>query len=476
MIFSLSKKTILLIVCIAVVISVLAVAIYSKGISDVIRTQYEGRSIDIVSALAVYIDPETLTNVRDAVCEIYDRAENKVKSDQWGTPEFEEYIAQYSSIEEMEDFKKLVADLRKMQDVLDVDCLYTMWVDVPNECYVYLADASYEEACPPGCIDPVFFDNAAEELKDLANAFRPNITNTPEYGWICATAKPVFDSEGEIIAMACVDISMNDIMTIQRTFLIYVVAAFLILTLVVCIVAIIVVNRVIVKPVNKLSNAASQYKHNKKVFSELNVKRRDEIGTLTKSMVQMEEDIDGYINNLEQTTKDLLTAREHAEQMDRAANIDALTKVRNKRAYDIYIGNLNGSNRPYGIVMIDLNGLKMINDTYGHEKGDVSINNLCRIICRVFKHSPVYRVGGDEFVVILENDDYEERDQLIQSIRDIFLKNIKDDSSQPWECVTAAVGCAVFDPETDENADSVLARADEAMYENKKSLKNSMNK
>ena len=126
--------------------------------------------------------------------------------------------------------------------------------------------------------------------------------------------------------------------------------------------------------------------------------------------------------------------------------------------------------------MIDLNGLKMINDTYGHEKGDVSINNLCRIICRVFKHSPVYRVGGDEFVVILENDDYEERDQLIQSIRDIFLKNIKDDSSQPWECVTAAVGCAVFDPETDKNADSVLARADEAMYENKKSLKNSMNK
>ena len=52
-------------------------------------------------------------------------------------------------------------------------------------------------------------------------------------------------------------------------------------------------------------------------------------------MVQMEEDIDGYINNLEQTTKDLISARNHAEQMDQAANVDPLTKVRNKRSYDI---------------------------------------------------------------------------------------------------------------------------------------------
>ena len=142
--------------------------------------------------------------------------------------------------------------------------------------------------------------------------------------------------------------------------------------------------------------------------------------------------------------------------------------------WDIESERLNESTSPYGIVMIDLNGLKSINDNYGHEKGDVSIKTLCQIVCRVFKHSPVYRVGGDEFVVILENDDFEERDTLIQSIKDIFTQNAGDTSLQPWERVTAAVGCAVCDHETDENVERVLQRADTAMYENKKTMKETL--
>jgi diguanylate cyclase (GGDEF)-like protein len=267
---------------------------------------------------------------------------------------------------------------------------------------------------------------------------------------------------------------MNEIMARQRRFVIYVALAFLAVTILVCLIGILAVNRVIVNPINKLSAAATQYKNNRKAFSELNISRNDEIGSLADSMVQMEEDIDGYINNLEQTTKDLISARNHAEQMDQAANVDPLTKVRNKRSYDIESERLNESTSPYGIVMIDLNGLKSINDNYGHEKGDVSIKTLCQIVCRVFKHSPVYRVGGDEFVVILENDDFEERDTLIQSIKDIFTQNAGDTSLQPWERVTAAVGCAVCDHETDENVERVLQRADTAMYENKKTMKETL--
>jgi diguanylate cyclase (GGDEF)-like protein len=345
---------------------------------------------------------------------------------------------------------------------------------VPNVCYVYLVDAAYEGQCPTGCIDPIYFDDPAEQLKDLENAFKPNITNTPEYGWLMSTAAAIYDGKGEIIAFATVDLSMNEIMARQRRFVIYVALAFLAVTILVCLIGILAVNRVIVNPINKLSAAAAQYKNNRKAFSELNISRNDEIGSLADSMVQMEEDIDGYINNLEQTTKDLISARNHAEQMDQAANVDPLTKVRNKRSYDIESERLNESTSPYGIVMIDLNGLKSINDNYGHEKGDVSIKTLCQIVCRVFKHSPVYRVGGDEFVVILENDDFEERDTLIQSIKDIFTQNAGDTSLQPWERVTAAVGCAVCDHETDENVERVLQRADTAMYENKKTMKETL--
>ena len=470
--FTLIKKTILLIVCIAAMISVLAIVIYNKGIYDVIESQYEARSVDTAKLVAVEIDTEKLLNVQKAVREIYEQADNKVMSDQWGTPEFEEYVSQFSSIEEMDDYKALRADLRKMQDEIDVDCLFITWLDVENACNVYLVDAAYEDPCPVGCIDPVYSDDP-EILEHPENGFAPNITNTPEYGWLVSTGMPIFDDQGEFIAVSAVDISMNDIMDQQNRFLMYSVLAFLIMTVIVCVLGILVVNRVIIKPINTLSQAASQYASNRKVFSELKMSRSDEVGVLADSMTHMEEDINSYIDSLEKTTNDLIAAREHADQMDRAANIDALTKVRNKRAYDTEVTRLNESTQPYGIVMVDMNGLKVVNDTYGHEKGNVSINTVCKTICQVFKHSPVYRVGGDEFIVILENNDYEERASLIQSLFDTFRQNSNDDSLEPWERVTAAVGSAIYDSETDDSVDAVLKRADSAMYENKRAQKES---
>lgn len=470
--YSLRRKTILLIVGIAAIICALAFIIYYQGIKNITKDQYEKRSTEIAGLVAVEIDTERLTNVRNAILGIYDHTDNKVMSDQWGTPEFDAYISRFSHIEEMDDYQTLRDDLRKMQGVLDVDCLYLSWIDIDNECYIYLIDAALEDACPPGCIDPVFLDDPSMLRKDPSVIVAPNITNTPEYGWLITTGMPIYDSQGEIIAYSAVDISMNDIISRQNRFLNYIAFAFLATILIVCILGIITVNRVIIQPINKLSRAAAQFEHNKKVFSKLNLSRKDEIGTLAQSMTKMEEEIDGYISNLEKTTNDLISAREQAEQMNRAANIDALTKVRNKRAYDIKVKQLNESTHPYGILMIDLNELKDINDTYGHEKGDISLITLCQIICSVFKHAPVYRIGGDEFIVILESNDYDQREALIQSMSDAFAQHTRDDSIPPWERVSAAIGFAEYDPMQTESVDQVLQRADAAMYENKRAMKN----
>ena len=472
--FSLRRKTILLIVAIAAVIGVFAVIIYYQGVSNMMKEQYGTRSVEIAGMAAVEIDTENLLHVRDAIVDVYSRADNKVMSDQWGTPAFDAYIGQFAFVKQTEDYQTLLGDLRRMQDVLDVDCLYLFWLDADNECYVYLVDAAYEDACPPGCIDPLYVDDPEQALQqDSAVAFASNITNTPQYGWLITTSMPIYDDQGEMIAFAAVDISMNDVVSQQNRFLIYIVLAFLAAILLVCIVAIIAVNRVIIRPINTLSDAAARYEHNKKVFAGLHISRRDEIGALADSMVQMEEEIDGYITNLQQTTSDLVSAREQAELMNRAANIDALTKVRNKRAYDIEVKRLNESTQPYGILMIDLNGLKEINDTYGHEKGDAGINALCQVVCRIFKHSAVYRVGGDEFIVILENEDFENREALMQTMEDTFARNMRDDSLQPWERVSAAFGFAAYDPARKESVDEVLKRADAAMYQNKRAMKKS---
>ena len=289
--FSLSKKAILLIVVIAVVISLLSAVIYNRGIHDVIKSQYESRSIDIARLVAVSIDSDKLLNVQKAVRDIYDHAENRVMSDQWGTPEFEAYVAQFFPIEEMGDYQALRADLRQMQDALDVNCLYITWLDVENECNVYLIDAAYEDACPVGCIDPLFADDP-EALKNPEVGFPPNITNTPEYGWIVATGMPIHDSQGEVIAISAVDISMNNIMDQQHRFQIYIALALLLLTIVVCILGIRLVNRFIVNPINKLSHAAARYTSTARgSFADLKIARSDEIGILADSMVHMERDI-----------------------------------------------------------------------------------------------------------------------------------------------------------------------------------------
>ena len=159
--------------------------------------------------------------------------------------------------------------------------------------------------------------------------------------------------------------------------------------------------------------------------------------------------------------------------MDRAANIDALTKVRNKRAYDLEITRINQDiekdKKSFGIAMIDLNFLKVINDTYGHDKGNIAIQTLCRTICQIYVHSPVFRVGGDEFVVILENHDLENLDEL-KAAFDIEMEAYKQ-KTEPWEQISAAAGYAIYDPVVDKDAEDVFKRADEAMYEQKKQMK-----
>ena len=160
--------------------------------------------------------------------------------------------------------------------------------------------------------------------------------------------------------------------------------------------------------------------------------------------------------------------------MDRIANVDALTKVRNKRAYDENAARLSeglrtGDVRDFGIAMIDLNDLKKINDNYGHDKGDIAIQRLCGMICAVFKHSPVFRLGGDEFAVVLEGHDLENVDALMQRLQGDIDRNRADETLQPWERTSAAVGFARYGE--GDTLEAVFKRADKAMYARKAEMK-----
>ena len=150
---------------------------------------------------------------------------------------------------------------------------------------------------------------------------------------------------------------------------------------------------------------------------------------------------------------------------------DTMTGVGNKHSYKTEESELNqrikdGGAEDFAIAVCDLNGLKVINDTLGHSAGDEYIKEACLIICDLFAHSPVYRVGGDEFVVILRGRDYENREELLQQLHDISREN------QTERRAVIAAGVSVFCPEKDKAVNDVFIRADVAMYRDKKSLKN----
>ena len=124
----------------------------------------------------------------------------------------------------------------------------------------------------------------------------------------------------------------------------------------------------------------------------------------------------------------------------------------------------------FAVCVLDCNDLKRINDRYGHEKGDLYLKASCDLICRTCRHSPVFRIGGDEFVAVLQGPDLEEREALMNSFQQQMASAAN--APDPWRRVSMAAGLAVYDPERDTSPEDTFKRADTLMYENKREMKN----
>ena len=173
------------------------------------------------------------------------------------------------------------------------------------------------------------------------------------------------------------------------------------------------------------------------------------------------DDINAQVRQEEEYRTRLALARSQA-------NIDALTGIKNKYAYLEAEERLNrqigeGVQLQFCIVVLDVNDLKKVNDTAGHQAGDQFIRDACKIICETFKRSPVFRVGGDEFAVISQGNDFACMEELL-----VRMRNYNAGASKTGNVVIAC-GMAKF--ENDPCVAAVFERADHAMYENKRLLK-----
>ncbi|MCR5251158.1 MAG: diguanylate cyclase [Lachnospiraceae bacterium] len=476
---SIRIKTSLMIAVLALVLGGVALTISGSVIDNMVTRAYFSRGEGLAGTVSVVLDGEQVRRLKDRVMSVYQATEEKVGNTEMGSGAYDSYIARFSDIEKDEDFLALREQLLKVQRVNDVDCLYLVAVDKETDSAVYLVDAAEENDCPPGSFDPIYDFNAGI-YDDPERGFPAFVTDTEEYGELVTAGAPVHGADGSVVAYALVDIVMGELQKVCGDMIRMTGITLLILTLVVCILAFIIVEFAVVRPIRKISEAAVRYCHEepdsiRHGFYSLKIHTGDEIEDLADSMKKMESDINDYFSNLLAAKQELLSTREEAERMNEIANLDELTGVRNKRAYELEMSRLEKrmeqGGKSFGLVVIDLNDLKKLNDHYGHEMGDQAIRKLCGIICGVFAHSPVFRYGGDEFVVILERSDYENADELMQRFESMILCCGMDTKLNPWERIQAAAGMAIYDMERDRNPAEVFRRADRAMYAKKQEMK-----
>ncbi|MBR1439921.1 MAG: diguanylate cyclase [Lachnospiraceae bacterium] len=322
--------------------------------------------------------------------------------------------------------------------------------------YAYLTDTEGTIIYHPVLKEGTTITDSAMELQSAISFFEKNnsegTTLTYTFNGVKKQMAFATMSNGMRIVIAAPDSEIKGSVTniTRQTVLsgLLIIAIFSFVIMLVC-------NR-IVKPLKKLVAAAEQI-----ISGNFEVdfppETKDEVGTLTVSMKKMVGHLKRYINEL-----------------NGLAFRDSLTGVKNKTAYDSAIADLNREleeqNLEFGLVICDTNNLKHINDTYGHEQGNLYLQKACRLICEIYKNSPVYRIGGDEFAVILKGKDYQNRYQLMESFdEEAEAQNRR--AQNPWDEIHVARGMVFYEPGRDVDAEAVFRRADAKMYLTKQKMK-----
>jgi diguanylate cyclase (GGDEF)-like protein len=174
-------------------------------------------------------------------------------------------------------------------------------------------------------------------------------------------------------------------------------------------------------------------------------------------------------------SKAIVRRKFHQMELYRSANYDKLTDLPNRSLFhDRLTQTLNQSkryDRKFALMFIDLDGFKSVNDTLGHDAGDeLLIKTAKRLLSCVRESDTVARMGGDEFTIILQSISTSENVELvaqkiINNLSDPF--KLKENNAQ----IGASIGISLF-PDNGDDMETLLKKADEAMYEAKKAGKN----
>jgi diguanylate cyclase (GGDEF)-like protein len=167
--------------------------------------------------------------------------------------------------------------------------------------------------------------------------------------------------------------------------------------------------------------------------------------------------------------------RQREEHLRRSAEnlslIDELTQLNNRRGFfELGEQALQGARRgqhTLALFFMDLNGLKQINDTLGHIAGDEALRDMAQVLRHTFRGSDIVaRLGGDEFVALAHLHGERDVATLCTRVRE-HLREFNASGPRPYQ-VDLSIGATLVDASTDQSLEELIARADEAMYQEKR--------
>ena len=314
--------------------------------------------------------------------------------------------------------------------------------------------------------EDAYYDEIGRQMLDPKdNRMIGPVVSRGYWGWLMTIYKPLYDPDGKKVAFIGIDLDMTRAMQEMRVLDTKMLSIeFIIFSLLLALMYRIITQQVI-DPVRRLQEMLGYFReHREKSPAEEAPTSGDEFEVLAHDITEVQDII----------LQDSEQLQEYLDLIQRMALRDELTGVQNHTAYENKLSELTAvitaGTAEFAILMADMNGLKFVNDVYGHEKGDIALRAMSRALCDIFKHSPVYRIGGDEFVVVLTGRDYENRDALLGELAP-YERVRNRAAAEPWTEVAMAVGCSVYDPLQDRDYQDVFNRADETMYENKRRIK-----
>ena len=142
---------------------------------------------------------------------------------------------------------------------------------------------------------------------------------------------------------------------------------------------------------------------------KISVGSKDEIGALSRVLINTYEKI-----------------KEYTTYINALAYRDSLTGIKNSTAYTEAVKTLNNdincNNPKFGVLVADINNLKQTNDQFGHDIGNELIIHTAKILTDIFKRSSIFRIGGDEFAIILKDKDYDNYRNLLEQMDEACSK------------------------------------------------------